>query len=158
VHTRECHGRQDCASPSDHGWDRHELTTLGMLLLLFGLRCFLYHRARRRQQREFSRSVVESFVRQLTLIGDGRTPSWRVSGAGSAQANGIFRPGHLPSDVGAQPYSNGDVTLFRWRRQRWVLSDLGPAGSNFHESRWLYAAPTDWVRPDLPPTLGWAPW
>eukprot|EP01043_Picozoa_sp_COSAG02_P064637 COSAG02_NODE_9509_length_2191_cov_27.059825_2_plen_457_part_00 len=52
--------------------------------------------------------------------------TWRVSGAGAVVANGTYRPVTLPSYSGVQPFSNGNVTMFRWQQQHWVLADLGP--------------------------------
>jgi hypothetical protein len=77
---------------------------------------------------------------------DGAQPSaaptaWRVRGAGTASCNGTYRPCQLDGYRGAQVYSNGQIHLFRWQQQHWVLSDLGPSGQDFDESRWLYCVP-----------------
>lgn len=39
--------------------------------------------------------------------------TWRVSGAGTNAANGMYRPVTLQSYSGVQPFSNGTVTMLR---------------------------------------------
>lgn len=52
-----------------------------------------------------------------------------------------------------QPYRNAHgITLFRWHRRHWVLSDLGGDQRDFEERRWLYAVEASG---DLPARNGW---
>merc|ERR1719265_1956294 len=91
---------------------------------------------------------------QRYTIGEEGAKSWTVSGAGSEAANGVYQPAELPSYSGVQPFSNGPISLFRWQRKHWVLSDLGEGRDNFDQSRWLYAAEASGP---LPPLTGWEP-
>lgn len=78
--------------------------------------------------------------------------SYRVSGAGSGEVNGTYRPVTLPRYSGAQPYSNGTITMFRWQREFWALSNLGTGQDNFDQGQWLYSCAAE---SGAPPMEGW---
>ena len=83
-------------------------------------------------------------------------PGYTISGAAPSHVNGNYTPAKLPNYVGAQAYVKGDLAIFRWAKQHWAISDLGPdptAAGRFAEDRWIYKVPSS---ADTPPLAGWA--
>jgi len=83
-------------------------------------------------------------------------PQREVCDAGSAEVNGIYVAGVLPSYVGPPLYRklNSSLFIFRWRRTRWVIAEVQSSRSMGDEREWLYhalAQPPD----ELPPIQGW---
>ena len=96
--------------------------------------------------------VVEGF----SLTQRVGAPGYTIFGAAADRANGDYTPAKLQNYAGAQAYVKGDLAIFRWAKQHWVVSDLGPdptATGRFAQDRWLYKVPSS---ADTPPLAGWA--
>merc|ERR1719199_1490166 len=61
-------------------------------------------------------------------------------------------PPTCDSYYGPDTYVKGQLAIFRWARQHWVISDLGPGMNDFSEDRWLYKVASS---ADTPPSTGW---
>mmetsp|Transcript_138676 Transcript_138676/g.386731 ORF Transcript_138676/g.386731 Transcript_138676/m.386731 type:complete len:310 (+) Transcript_138676:97-1026(+) len=85
---------------------------------------------------------------------NGRT--FEVCGAGSADVNGSYVAGVLPTYVGPTVYRKPNTYLFiyRWHQTQWVIAELRGPYSMGNEREWLYCAPTQPPN-DIPPIHGW---
>lgn len=83
-------------------------------------------------------------------------PLREVCDAGSAEVNGIYVAGVLPSYVGPPLYRklNSSLFIYRWRQTRWVIAELQSSRSMGDEREWLYHAPAQSPE-EVPPMRGW---
>lgn len=98
---------------------------------------------------------------QSGLIFDGWTtifgiPLREVCCAGSAEVNGTYVAGTLPTYAGPPLFHklNSSLFIYRWRQTRWVIADLHSSGSMGDAHEWLYEAAAQWPE-ELPPSQGW---
>jgi len=98
---------------------------------------------------------------QSFLVFDGWTtifgiPLREVRNAGSAEVNGIYVAGTLPTYVGPPLYHklNSSLFIFRWRQTRWVIAELHSSRSMGDAREWLYEAAAQSPE-ELPPSQGW---